>query len=123
MRSTKHRSAWTVQARSVCRHACAARRVRLQAEVRTLEKLSERLKDGTRDIDSRVAHISQTATRIGDRLQVRGLQQDQGRHATAAGLLVDQQRTPGIPQGLHSSSSSSASRVCRQGGSALEEHD
>lgn len=40
-----------------------------KAEVRTLEKLSERLKDGTRDIDSRVAHISQTATRIGDRLQ------------------------------------------------------
>lgn len=50
----------------VC-HQC----IFIQAEVRTLERVSERIKDGIRDIDGRVSHISQTATRIGDRLQVR----------------------------------------------------
>lgn len=43
-----------------------------QAEVRTLERVSERIKGSIRDIDSRVTRISQTATRIGDRLQVCG---------------------------------------------------
>lgn len=42
----------------------------LQAEVRTLERVSERMKDGIRDIDARTTRISQTATRVGDRLQV-----------------------------------------------------
>lgn len=90
--------------------------------MRTLEKLSERLKDGTRDIDSRVAHISQTATRIGDRLQVRpaaGTGQTCNNSRLARGPAVHTR----IPQGLHSSSSSSASTVCRQGCSALEEHE
>eukprot|EP00878_Enallax_costatus_P010221 GHUV01010669.1.p1 GENE.GHUV01010669.1~~GHUV01010669.1.p1 ORF type:complete len:200 (+),score=45.51 GHUV01010669.1:647-1246(+) len=40
-----------------------------KAEVYTLERVSERIKDGIRDIDSRVTRISQTATRVGDRLQ------------------------------------------------------
>jgi hypothetical protein len=42
----------------------------MQAEVRTLERVSERIKDGIRDIDARATRISQTATRVGDRLQV-----------------------------------------------------
>lgn len=46
------------------------RGVCVQADVRTLERVGERIKDGIRDIDSRVSRISQTATRIGDRLQV-----------------------------------------------------
>lgn len=41
-----------------------------QAEVYTLERVSDRIKEGIRDIDSRVTRISQTATRVGDRLQV-----------------------------------------------------
>ncbi|WIA33366.1 hypothetical protein OEZ86_006503 [Tetradesmus obliquus] len=40
-----------------------------KAEVRTLERVSERIKDGIRDIDARATRISQTATRVGDRLQ------------------------------------------------------
>eukprot|EP00775_Hariotina_reticulata_P013513 gene13513-13638_t len=40
-----------------------------KAEVKVLERVGERIKCGIRDIDSRVSHISQTATRIGDRLQ------------------------------------------------------
>jgi hypothetical protein len=35
-----------------------------------LERVSERIKDGIRDIDARATRISQTATRVGDRLQV-----------------------------------------------------
>jgi hypothetical protein len=31
----------------------------------------ERIKSGVRDIDARVSKVSQTATRIGDRLQAR----------------------------------------------------
>lgn len=41
-----------------------------QAEVRTLERVSDRIKDCVRDLDARATHISQTATRVGDRLQV-----------------------------------------------------
>lgn len=37
--------------------------------MRALERGSEHIKDGVRDIDSRVSKLSQTATRIGDRLQ------------------------------------------------------
>ncbi|KAF8067429.1 SEC10a [Scenedesmus sp. PABB004] len=40
-----------------------------KAEVRTLERLAERIKAGIRDIDGRVSAVSQTATRVGDRLQ------------------------------------------------------
>jgi hypothetical protein len=40
--------------------------------VRALERSSEGIKDGIRVVDSKVSRISQTATRIGDRLQVRG---------------------------------------------------
>ena len=36
-----------------------------------LERCVERIKAGVRDIDARVSRVSQTATRIGDRLQVR----------------------------------------------------
>jgi hypothetical protein len=42
-----------------------------QAEVRALERTSEGIKDGIRAVDSKVSRINQTATRIGDRLQVR----------------------------------------------------
>lgn len=41
-----------------------------QAEVRALERGLDRIKDCIRDIDYRVSRVSQTATRIGDRLQV-----------------------------------------------------
>jgi hypothetical protein len=37
--------------------------------VRALERGAERIKGGVRDIDARVGKLSQTATRIGDRLQ------------------------------------------------------
>eukprot|EP00879_Flechtneria_rotunda_P021220 GHRR01022353.1.p1 GENE.GHRR01022353.1~~GHRR01022353.1.p1 ORF type:complete len:769 (+),score=323.78 GHRR01022353.1:155-2461(+) len=40
-----------------------------KAEVRTLERVTDRIKEGTRDIDARLSHVNQTATRIGDRLQ------------------------------------------------------
>jgi hypothetical protein len=39
--------------------------------VAALERCVERIKAGVRDIDARVSRVSQTATRIGDRLQVR----------------------------------------------------
>lgn len=42
-----------------------------QADVAGLERCVERIKSGVRDIDARVSKVSQTATRIGDRLQVR----------------------------------------------------
>eukprot|EP00877_Chromochloris_zofingiensis_P003097 jgi/Chrzof1/12789/Cz07g07190.t1 len=40
-----------------------------KAEVRALERGLDRIKDCIRDIDYRVSRVSQTATRIGDRLQ------------------------------------------------------
>ncbi len=39
-----------------------------QAEVRSLEKSLERVKASIRDVDTRVGRVSQTATRVGDRL-------------------------------------------------------
>jgi hypothetical protein len=38
----------------------------------------ERIKGGVRDIDARVSKLSQTATRIGDRLQARSVRAGQG---------------------------------------------
>lgn len=51
-------------------HSICCLRPVFQAEVYTVDHVSERVKEGIRDIDSRVTRISQTATRIGDRLQV-----------------------------------------------------
>jgi len=45
---------------------------RPQAEVRALEKGLDSVKGSLRELDTRVARVSATATRIGDRLQVHG---------------------------------------------------
>jgi hypothetical protein len=47
----------------------AAMQRHTQADVAGLERCVERIKAGVRDIDTRVGRVSQTATRIGDRLQ------------------------------------------------------
>jgi hypothetical protein len=68
----------------------------LQAEVRTLERVSERIKDGIRDIDARATRISQTATRVGDRLQVRIALQPSQHHlhlTSSSGVVVLQPRS------------------------------
>jgi hypothetical protein len=66
----------------------------LQAEVRTLERVSERIKGSIRDIDSRVTRISQTATRIGDRLQVRwNVGRDMGQQRSWQGSCASMQPT------------------------------
>jgi len=50
-----------------------------RADVAGLERCVERIKAGVRDIDARMSKVSQTATRIGDRLQVRACGCAQGR--------------------------------------------